>query len=67
MAKVAAIIDPRPDVDLYRDWVREHAVAIIHAAFMSGARQPTRRPGNVEIVLSTEDAESYRFSPCLDA
>jgi len=67
-AHVAAIIDPRPDVDVYLDWARAHGVVIshifethIHADFMSGARELAHRLGNAEIVLSAEDAGDYGF------
>ncbi len=45
-AGVAAIIDPRRDVEIYRDWAEAHRVRIvailethIHADFVSGARE----------------------------
>jgi hydroxyacylglutathione hydrolase len=45
-AGVAAVIDPRRDIDAYLDWAREHQVRIaailethVHADFVSGARE----------------------------
>ena len=60
----AAVIDPRPDVDIYLDASRELGVAIthilethIHADYMSGSRELASRLGNAEICASGEGAE----------
>lgn len=50
----AAVIDPRPDCDVYLELARQHGVAIthifethIHADFMSGSLELSRRFGSV--------------------
>lgn len=64
----AAVIDPRPDVDVYIDIARHYGVAIthiiethIHADFMSGSRELARRLGGVPIYASVEGDASYGF------
>lgn len=65
----AAVIDPRPDVDIYLRLARSHAVGIthifethIHADFMSGARELQARQPNARIYCSHEGgADGYGF------
>ena len=52
----AAVIDPRPDVDVYLDLARRRSLAIthvfethIHADFMSGARELAARTGTARM------------------
>jgi hydroxyacylglutathione hydrolase len=52
----AAVMDPRPDCDVYLQLARRHRIAItdileshIHADFMSGSRELSRRLGNAAI------------------
>lgn len=58
---VAAVIDPRPDVDCYLEKAREYRVGIthifethIHADFMSGALELQKRLGTPKIFASGE-------------
>lgn len=58
---VAAVIDPRPDVDCYLEKAREHRVGIthifethIHADFLSGSLELQRRLGTPKIFASGE-------------
>lgn len=61
-AGTAAIIDPRPDVDVYLEAARRLGVAIthvfethIHADFMSGARELVDRlGGGAKLCVSVE-------------
>jgi hydroxyacylglutathione hydrolase len=64
----AAVIDPRPDVDIYLDLARAHGLGIthifethIHADFMSGARELRKRQPTAEIFASHEGGASYKF------
>lgn len=64
----AAVIDPRPNVDIYLDIAREHGVAIthvfethIHADFMSGARALVDRLGQARLCASGEGDAEYDF------
>lgn len=64
----AAVIDPRPDVDVYLQLARQHKVAIthifethIHADFLSGARELAARTGTATIHLSHEGGARYEF------
>lgn len=64
----AAVIDPRPDVEIYLDLARQHGVTIthvfethVHADFMSGARELVDRLGSAELCASGEGDASYDF------
>jgi hydroxyacylglutathione hydrolase len=64
----AAVIDPRPDVELYLKLARQHKVAIthvfethIHADFVSGARELAARTGTANVYASHEGGASYAF------
>ena len=57
----AAVIDPRPNVEVYLQIARTHEVAIthvfethIHADFMSGARELVSRLGSARLCSSGE-------------
>ncbi len=65
---VAAVVDPRADVDKYVRLAREHAVSIthifethIHADLMSGARELCARLGSAKIFVSHEGGARYGF------
>jgi hydroxyacylglutathione hydrolase len=65
---MAAVIDPRPDVDCYLELARKHAVGIthifethIHADFMSGARELRSRLKTARIHVSAEGGAKYGF------
>lgn len=65
---VAAIIDPRADVDCYLELAREKRVSIthifethIHADLVSGARELCERVQSAKIFLSHEGGASYDF------
>lgn len=67
-AGVAAVIDPRPDVEVYLHYARRYGLAIthvfethIHADFMSGARELAARIGGAEICVSREGGADYDF------
>lgn len=68
-AGVAAVIDPRPDVDVYLECARYYGLTIthvfethIHADFMSGARElADRLGGSAKLHLSAEGGASYGF------
>lgn len=67
----AAVIDPRPNVQIYLDAAREYGVAIthvfethIHADFMSGARELMARTGSAELFASGEGGAEYGFEVC---
>jgi hydroxyacylglutathione hydrolase len=64
----AAVIDPRPDVDVYLEMARRSRVTIthifethIHADFMSGACELADRVGNARICASAEGGAEYGF------
>ncbi len=64
----AAVIDPRPDVDVYLRTARQHGVAIthvfethIHADFMSGSRELIQRLGRGSLCVSGEGGAEYDF------
>ena len=64
----AAVVDPRPDVEIYLELSRKYGVAIthifethIHADFMSGARELERRVGSAKIYSSGEGDAAYDF------
>src|ERR671925_1796782 len=65
---VAAIFDPRADVDVYIDMAREAGVAIthifethIHADLVSGSRELCARLESATIYVSHEGGASYDF------
>ena len=68
-ARVAAVVDPRPDVDIYLELARRYGVSIthvlethIHADFMSGARELVARVGgSAKLLLSVEGGAEYGF------
>lgn len=68
-AGLAAVVDPRPDVDVYLDIARRYGLAIthvfethIHADFMSGARELAERlGGTARLCLSAEGGAEYDF------
>ncbi|MAW87970.1 MAG: MBL fold metallo-hydrolase [Phyllobacteriaceae bacterium] len=68
-AGTAAVIDPRPDVDIYLEIARHHGLSIthvfethIHADFMSGARELVDRlGGSARLCLSVEGGADYGF------
>lgn len=67
-AGVAAVFDPRPDVDCYLQLALEKQVAIthifethIHVDFVSGARELRARAQSAKIYLSHEGGARYGF------
>ncbi|HYG36302.1 MAG TPA: rhodanese-like domain-containing protein, partial [Clostridia bacterium] len=65
---MAAVIDPRPDVDCYLEMARKHAVGIthilethIHADFMSGSLELKAHLGSAKIYSSEEGGAKYEF------
>jgi len=67
-AGVAAIIDPRADVDCYLELAREKQVSIthifethIHADLLSGARELGARVESAKIFVSHEEGALYDF------
>lgn len=68
-SQTAAVVDPRPDVEVYVALSRKYGVTIthifethIHADFMSGARQLQQRLGSAKIYASGEGNARYDFS-----
>jgi hydroxyacylglutathione hydrolase len=67
-AGIAAVFDPRPDVDCYLQLAREKQVAIthifethIHVDFVSGARELCARVKTAKMYLSHEGGARYGF------
>src|SRR5260221_10128848 len=65
---VAAIFDPRPDVDVYLEMAREEKLSIthifethIHADLVSGSRELCARLESAKIYVSHEGGASYGF------
>ena len=65
---VAAVFDPRADVDVYVDMAREEKLAIthifethIHADLVSGSRELCARLDSARIFVSHEGGASYEF------
>ena len=69
-AHVCAVVDPRPDVEVYLEEARRYGMAIthvfethIHADFMSGARELVARlGGRAKLCLSVEGGADYGFA-----
>ncbi len=68
-AGIAAVIDPRADVDVYVQLARSHQVAIahilqthVHEDFLSGASELAARVGNATLHASVEDAAPYGYA-----
>lgn len=64
----AAVIDPRPDVDIYLQLARKRKVAIteifethIHADLVSGSRELAERTRTARICVSVEGGAEYKF------
>ena len=64
----AAVIDPRPDVEIYIELARQRKVAIthvfethIHADLVSGARELAARVKTAKMFLSVEGGAKYGF------
>jgi hydroxyacylglutathione hydrolase len=64
----AALIDPRPDVDVYLQEAERREVSIthifethIHADFMSGSRELAERVGGARVYCSHEGGAKYGF------
>lgn len=64
----AAVVDPRPNVEVYLELSRKFGVAIthvfethIHADFMSGARELVDRVGSAKLYASGEGEAKYDF------
>lgn len=64
----AAVIDPRPNVEVYLEIARRRGVSIthvfethIHADFMSGARELVQRLGSAKLCASGEGGAEYGF------
>src|SRR4051795_11423795 len=64
----AAVIDPRPDVEVYLELARENGVAIthifethIHADLVSGSRELAARMESAKIFASHEGGAKYDF------
>jgi hydroxyacylglutathione hydrolase len=64
----AAVIDPRPNVDVYLEAARQFGVAIthvfethIHADFMSGSQELVSRLGAARLCASGEGDAEYGF------
>jgi hydroxyacylglutathione hydrolase len=68
-AHVCAVVDPRPDADIYLECARRFGLAIthvfethIHADFMSGARELVARlGGQAKLCVSAEGGAEYGF------
>jgi len=68
-ARTAAVIDPRPDAEIYLELAQRHGLAIthvfethVHADFMSGARSLVARTGGAaRLCASVEGGARYGF------
>jgi hydroxyacylglutathione hydrolase len=65
---VAAVFDPRPDVDVYLEMARDEKLSIthifethIHADLVSGSRELCARVDSAKIYVSAEGGASYGF------
>jgi len=68
-AGTVAVIDPRPDCEIYLELARRYGVCIshifethIHADFMSGARELEARAGSARVFVSEAGGAKYGFS-----
>jgi hydroxyacylglutathione hydrolase len=68
-AGVAAVLDPRRDVEIYLELARKHGLRIthvlethIHADFVSGSRELADRARTAKIHLSAERGARYGFA-----
>jgi hydroxyacylglutathione hydrolase len=68
----AAVIDPRPDCEIYLELARRHGLAIthafethIHADFLSGARELVARCGEAKLCVSAMGDAEYGYEPTL--
>jgi len=64
----AAVIDPRPDVEIYIELARKNGVSIthvfethIHADLVSGSRELAARTGTAKVYASSEGGAEYGF------
>jgi hydroxyacylglutathione hydrolase len=64
----AAVIDPRPDVEIYLELARKTGVSIthvfethIHADLVSGSRELADRTGTAKVYASSEGGAEYGF------
>jgi hydroxyacylglutathione hydrolase len=64
----AAVIDPRPDVEIYVELARKSGVSIthvfethIHADLVSGSRELAARTGTAKVYASSEAGAEYGF------
>src|SRR5205085_12040103 len=64
----AAVIDPRPDVEIYIELARKNGVSIthvfethIHADLVSGSRELAARTGTAKVYASSEAGAEYGF------
>lgn len=67
--KIAAVIDPRRDVDIYEEFARENKMEIgfvfethIHADYASGAKELANRTGARLMLSAYDDGEKYEYS-----
>jgi len=65
---IAAVIDPRPDVEIYLGLARKNGLSIthifethIHADLVSGARELADRTGTAKVYASSEAGAEYGF------
>jgi hydroxyacylglutathione hydrolase len=68
-SRLAAVIDPRRDVDVYLELARQHGLTIthavethIHADFVSGSRELAARTGTARVYVSVEGDAHYGFA-----
>src|ERR1700681_913336 len=66
---IAAVIDPRPDVEIYLELARKSSVSIthifethIHADLVSGSRELADRTQTAKIYASGEGGAEYGFA-----
>ena len=67
-SQIAAVIDPRPAVEIYLELSRKYGVTIthifethIHADFMSGARELKQRLGSATIYAAVKGLQNMTF------
>jgi hydroxyacylglutathione hydrolase len=68
-SRLAAVIDPRRDVEVYLELARKHRLTIthavethIHADFVSGSRELAARTGTAKVYVSVEGGAHYGFA-----